>query len=273
MQTQIHNYNIEEGDYSYREFHIKKRNGKTRRICAPSPDLLRFQRHSLQALENLFKLKERELLGEEILHGFVKDRNIVTCARKHLNKAHTITMDISNCFDSITKDMLSTAGLSSLHPYYFHKNGSLAQGFATSPILANYYLIQPMKEVMEGIKIFDPTAVITVYADDIQISLSEQTYTIQNFFKDFVTKIFSRYGLTINPSKTRTHHAKYGNRRILGIMVGESELKPSRKLKGKIRAARYQKNGPSLGGLVTASRMYLPRALRDTSTTRVFSVR
>lgn len=259
MQT--YKFDIDSGDFSYREFHIKKRNGKTRRICAPSPDLLRAQRAALPVLENRFLTRELDEFGTaNIFHGFVKNRNIVTCALNHVNKAHTITLDISNCFDSITKEMLEQEGLT-VSPLYFHENGSLAQGFATSPILANYYLISPIRDVINTIRAYDDTAVITVYADDIQISISETNYEFQNLYKAIVTKIFKKYGLTINPSKTRTHHAKYGNRRILGIMVG-STISPSRKLKGKIRAARHQKNGPSLGGLVTASRMYLPKALR-----------
>ena len=260
MQT--YKFDIDSGDFYYREFHIKKRNGKTRRICAPSPDLLRAQRSDLPMLESQFLNREIAELGtdRQIFHGFVKNRNIVTCALNHVNKAHTITLDISNCFDSITIEMLEQEGLT-VSPLYFHENGSLAQGFATSPILANYYLISPIRDVIKTIRAYDDTAVITVYADDIQISISETSYEFQNLYKAIVTKIFKKYGLTINPSKTRTHHAKFGNRRILGIMVG-STISPSRKLKGKIRAARHQKNGPSLGGLVTASRMYLPKALR-----------
>ena len=73
------------------------------------------------------------------------------------------------------------------------------------------------------------------------------------------------YNLTINPKKTRIHHAKHGNRRILGIQVGEHAIYPNRKLKKKIRAARHQNNGPSLGGLVTASRLLLPKSLRPTT--------
>lgn len=274
LGMETHKYTTDKGDYFYREFHIKKRNGKTRRICAPSPDLLKVQRKALEYLENKFSLLESTHLGTQIFHGFVKNRNIVTCALQHLNKSHTITMDISNCFDSISRQMLRQVTNSTYSDLFFHKNFTLAQGFATSPILANIYLIYPIKEVIETVRLIDPTAIITVYADDIQISVSEMSYEYQNYIKSLVIKIFKKFNLTVNPSKTRTHHAKYGNRRILGIMVGTDRISPSRKLKGKIRAARFitktttdisqlKHSASSLGGLTTASKMLLPKALRN----------
>ena len=88
------------------------------------------------------------------------------------------------------------------------------------------------------------------------------SYDELNYVIKLATLTFAQHKLTINPAKTRIHHAKFGNRRILGIQVGETSLHPNRRLRKKIRAARHQRNGPSLGGLVTASRMLLPKALR-----------
>lgn len=245
-------------DYSYRTFFIKKKNGKQRRICAPSADLLAFQRKQLPSLVQAFLSKEKELFSYEVFHGFIPNRNTVTCALLHKYQAHTITLDISNCFDSITSEMLNG-------PYdikFFNStDNSLAQGFATSPILSAIYLCEPLKELQTLVNHIDSTAVVTCYADDVQISISEQSYDTLNRLITYATFIFKKYKLTINTNKTRIRHTKFGNRKILGIQVGES-LNPNRKLKKKIRAARFQKNGPSLGGLITASRMYLPRILR-----------
>lgn len=244
----------------YRQFFIKKKNGKHRRICAPSPALLAFQRSQLHSLAHLFTSRLMLVLEQgdrDIFHGFLKDRNIVTCAEKHIGFDHTICLDISNCFDSITSTMLNF----DLDSRLFHQEGSLAQGFATSPILANIYLINPVVALLTKIRQLAPEAVLTVYADDLHISLNNSSYQKLNFIIKLAIAEFAKHQLTINPRKTRIRHAKFGNRRILGIMVDDS-LKPSRKLKKKIRAARFQGNGPSLGGLVTASRMLYPRALR-----------
>ena len=244
----------------YRQFFIKKKNGRHRRICAPSPELLAFQRSELHSLSQFFSNRSTLIFGphdRDIFHGFLKDRNIVTCAEKHIGFDHTICLDISNCFDSITDTMLNM----DLDPRLFHQDGSLAQGFSTSPILANIYLLAPVSELLDTIRQVAPEVVVTVYADDLHISLNNASYQKLNLIIKLAIIEFAKYHLTINPRKTRIRHAKFGNRRILGIMVDDT-LKPSRKLKKKIRAARFQHNGPSLGGLVTCSRMLKPRALR-----------
>ena len=255
-------------DLSYREFYIKKKNGKKRRICAPSKDLLKAQRNLLPFFSTWFRDVEYSIFREEIFHGFVPNRNYVTAATKHLGFAHTISLDISNCFDSISPINI---------PSYYtalkqkvnenlaiitHEDGSLAQGFATSPILANIYLLEPVKELHDVLKSLYPEFSLTIYADDIQISIPPSSYTDMNSIVDLATVLFKAYGLTINKAKTRIHHAKYGNRRILGVQVGDTSISPNRRLKKKIRAARFQKNGPSLGGLVTASRLLLPKDRR-----------
>lgn len=244
----------------YRQFFIKKKNGRNRRICAPSPELLAYQRSRLEWLTQLFSSRCMLLFrpqDRDIFHGFLKDRNIVTCAEKHIGFDHTICLDISNCFDSITLSMLNL----DLDSRFFHQDGSLAQGFSSSPILANFYLTSPVCKLLAKIRQVAPEVVVTVYADDLHISLNNASYQKLNLIIKLAIIEFAKHHLTINPRKTRIRHAKFGNRRILGIMVDDT-LKPSRKLKKKIRAASFQHNGPSLGGLVTCSRMLKPRALR-----------
>lgn len=250
-------------DLSYRTFFIKKKNGKTRKICAPSADLLKLQRKQLNPLVIYFLEKEKEAFDSEIFHGFIPHRNIVTCANLHKNYDHTLTLDISNCFDSITKDMIETTGVKPLDIFFEKETNCLAQGFATSPILSALYLIKPLKELKTLVNHIDPEATITCYADDIQISMKSQSYDTLNRLVIYATYIFNTFNLTINPKKTRIRHSKFGNRKVLGIQVGADSLNPSRKLKKKIRAARFQKNGPSLGGLVTASKMMLPKSRRN----------
>lgn len=125
----IHQYTHPED--SYRQFSIAKKNKKSRRICAPSPTLLAKQRALLPGFESRFNALAATNL-ENTFHGFLKNRNIVTCAQLHKNYSNTITMDISNCFDSITREMLVTSYiLPYLPPECFHANGSLAQGLTT----------------------------------------------------------------------------------------------------------------------------------------------
>ena len=249
-------------DYSYRVFYIKKKNGKQRKICAPSPDLLKFQRKALNLLVDKFHTAESALFDYEVFHGFIPGRNIVTCAELHKGYSHTITLDISNCFDSITVAMLENAGYKFNPKFFETETQSLAQGFATSPIISAIYLCEPMAQLLKIVKHIDPKAMMTCYADDIQISLNNTSYNTMNRVITYATHIFNSFKLTINPNKTRIRHSKFGNRKVLGIQVGSDTLSPSRKLKKKIRAAQFQKNGPSLGGLITASKMMLPKSRR-----------
>ena len=255
---------------TYREFYITKKNGSKRRICAPDKELLAAQRSLLPSLELWFRAKSDTFLGpnNNVFHGFLKHHNCVTAANQHIGYAHTISLDISNCFDSIHLDRLVVRTSTDENTWSIttHKDGTLAQGFATSPILANIYLIEPIAKIQRFLKsMFGDNYSLTVYADDIQISVKQTTYQTLNLITAYATSIMKTYGLTINPKKTRIHHAKHGNRRILGIQVGEHTIYPNRKLKKKIRAARHQNNGPSLGGLVTASRLLLPKSLRPTT--------
>lgn len=250
-------------DFSYRIFHIQKKNGKTRRICAPSSDLLKLQRRFLPTLVSRFHDLESSLFTHEVFHGFIPGRNIVTCAELHKGFSHTITLDISNCFDSISSAMLESIGLT-LNPKFFEtQTQTLAQGFATSPILSAIYLCKPLHDLSKIVHHIDPKAIITCYADDIQISLTPTDYASMNRIITYTAHILKSHGLEINTRKTRIRHSSHGNRKVLGIQVGTDSLNPSRKLKKKIRAARFQKNGPSLGGLVTASLMMLPKSRRS----------
>ena len=58
MQTAntIHKYKGHTKTF-YRQFFIKKKNGRNRRICAPSPELLAYQRSQLQSLSHTFNSK------------------------------------------------------------------------------------------------------------------------------------------------------------------------------------------------------------------------
>lgn len=247
----------------FREFYIRKKNGKQRRICAPDAELLRYQRSILPSLTSLFLQREAAMFNDDVFHGFVRNRNCVTAALKHKGFAHTITLDISNCFDSIRFNAIPLDNTTIDSTLVTHTDGTLAQGFATSPILANLYLLDPIAEIRSYLSSQFLDYSLTVYADDIQISLPESTFETMDSIISTVTSIMSTYRLSINRSKTRIRHRKYGNRKVLGIQVGDSTLSPNRKLKKKIRAARHQRNHCSLGGLVTCSRMLLPKALRQ----------
>lgn len=248
---------------NYRDIEIKKKNGSIRKICAPDKELLKYQRGKLKYLEALYKRVAVDYGISEVAHGFIRGRNCVTAAKKHVGFNTTVIMDISNFFDSVYSRMLQQFDSSiASDPLLFHRNNYAGQGFATSPLIANIAILPAIKEITSVLSSTLRDYALTIYADDIQVSINkepEDDYTKEHFIENLVSAILSSNGFTLNAKKTRVRYANRGFRKILGINVGDSTIRASRNTMRKIRAARHQNNGSSLGGLTTWSKCYLPR--------------
>jgi RNA-directed DNA polymerase len=255
-----------ENKMTYREFLIPKRNKGTRKITAPDAELLAYQRSALPRIEALWADTAAEYGVEDVQYGFITGRNVVTAANNHIGYRASIGMDIADFFDSVTtehirpfsEDLANDTNL-------FHADGYCSQGFATSPMLANLALIPALQELDEYLHNnpeIDFATSMTVYADDVTVSANTEDMTKLVAIIEAVTTILANHGFTIKPTKTRIRFARYGYRRMLGIMVGDNNIKVPRKIKYRMRAAKFQGNHHSLGGLVTWSRLQLPKALR-----------
>lgn len=249
----------------YEEFNIPKKNGKFRQIVAPNPSLKAYQRSLLPRLESLY---QKLTSGSEIAytaHGFISNRNCVTAASQHIGFDYTRSIDISNFFNSVYRHHLAEYDQEIAEDdNLWHIEGYAAQGFATSPILANIASIPILMEIKEYlIKNYQKHA-FTIYADDIHFSINQRKdiWIHLKRIENKIVKIINSYGFEVHPHKTHTLQAKYGYRRILGINVGQDHLRATRKTMKRIRAAKHQGNYHSLGGLVTWSLNLLPRALR-----------
>lgn len=251
-------FNLPEG--SYKEYKIPKKGGKFRKIVAPSNELLRYQRRILPTLESYYKSQVHRTTIQDVAHGFIKNKNCVTAAKKHIGFQATIMMDISEFFDSVKKEMLPLAF--SNDENLFHLKGYAAQGFATSPMLANIAFIPAARQIHEALEDEYAEFMFTIYADDIQISVNSEDYEQLNETIEQVTAIIETSGFKVNAKKTRIKYAKFGFRRILGVNVGNTEVRATRRVMRKIRAAKFQGNGSSAGGLTTWSKCYLPKKLR-----------
>lgn len=260
-------------DLSYRDFLIPKKNGKPRKISAPSKELLQYQHNLMRGLY-AYHLKQEEFYEvKNIQHGFLKNRNCVTAAQQHIGFKYTIIMDLQNFFDSCLVGHFPKS--ITRYSHLFHKDGYCAQGFASSPILANIASLPMMKQIKDMLtelhneykltqEYSEPgvdTFAFTTYADDIQISTNCRPLisTIIHNVDSFAVN----NGFTINRNKTRVRTAIAGYRRILGINVGSDHIRATRKTMRKIRAADHQGNYHSKGGLTTWSRNLLPKLLRS----------
>ena len=240
---------------NYEEYLIPKKGGKFRKIVAPSSELLSYQRRILQTLNRDYIRLTTNTAIANTAHGFVKGRNCVTAAEQHVGFQSTIMMDISTFFDDVKLTHVPDYPDTNL----WHKDGYAAQGFATSPMLANLAFIPVLRSIHEFLDDYYGDFAFTIYADDIQISVNtEDLDELQNII-DAVTNNVEVRGFTINNKKTRIKYAKYGYRRILGVNVGDKEVRATRRTMRKLRAAIHQRNGPSTGGLTTWSKCYRPK--------------
>jgi len=259
-------------DLTYRDFLIPKKNGKPRRISAPSKDLLRYQRKLLPFLVKYHQKETKELNINHIQHGFIPNRNCVTAATMHIGFKYTICMDLSNFFDSCNNSMFPKE--ITKHNPLFHKEGHCAQGFATSPMLCNiastYFVYQLNKELKKlhnsgstnqesQLDDYNKYA-FTIYADDIQISTNNRF-----LIKEIVNLVdikAQQNAFSINKNKTRVRSSESGYRKILGINVGDNHIRATRHTMRRIRAADHQGNFHSCGGLTAWSRCFLPKYLQ-----------
>ena len=253
---------------AYKEYQIPKKAGGFRKITAPSPELLKYQRSKLKSLEEYFYSQVKRTPLANVVHGFLSKRNCVTGASLHVGYKATIMMDISNFFDTVHYTMLPTE---LYDPSLFHLKGYAAQGFATSPILCNIALLPALGQIHELLDDLFTDFALSIYADDIQISVNDDEHDVLNEVINNVYAILEYNGFSANTKKTRIKYAKYGYRRILGISVGDDHIRATRKVMRRIRAAKHNSQnqalgpderrsaGNSAGGLVTWSRCLLPK--------------
>ncbi len=258
---------------TYEEHTIRKKSGKIRKIVAPDAELKKYQRHELDTcFTPIFNKIAAENDLTQCFHGFVPRKNSVTAAAQHIGYKTTIMFDFANFFDTITYTHLEAGGITltlEQAKYCLHKDGYCAQGFPSSPMLANIAIIPFVKHMCAWLKLeTHDDFVFTIYADDIQISINSEDKRDWQQIRDRVYKQAIEHNLVINPSKTRVRFAKYGARRILGVNVTNDSVVATRKTNRKVRAVRHQVNtipdsgkGQVLGGLRTWQGCHYPKGI------------
>ena len=160
----------------YKTFHIKKKSGDVRVIDAPDAGLRFLQERLLPLLEEIYKPKKS-------IHGFVKQRSIITGANPHKRHRYVFNIDIENLFGSINFGRVR--GMLMAAPYKMpvdvatviaqiccHDN-RLPQGACTSPILANM-ICSKLDSALTAIA-RDSHCFYTRYADDITFSTAKSS--------------------------------------------------------------------------------------------------
>ena len=253
---------INQEDLSYRIAFIPKKGSGVRKIYIPSKDLKKKQRRLLRPYEKALN----DLLGDDLkdtMHGFRSYKNPCSGAFLHIGYSCTVMMDIKDFFDTCHRSVIQPQ-LPSVDNICFNPEGYLGQGFCTSPILANIALVPVLRRLKALLDLSIKDYKLTVYADDIQISLNpDEGFDKQNAVVKLTKMALEEFNFKMKDSKTRIRYAKHGFRRILGVNVGEDKLYPTRKLKRKMRAAKHQNNYRSYAGLSCWAKYSLPRTKEE----------
>lgn len=159
--------------YQYRQFEIEKRNGGSRTISSPNKKIKEIQKTIAEILLEIYKQKPS-------VHGFSKNRSIVTNAQQHLDKKHIFNIDIKDFFPSIhfgrVKNLFAKEPFSLPHAvatilaHICCLDNKLPQGAPTSPIITNLICIKLDTSLQKLAKKHNCT--YSRYADDISFSFT-----------------------------------------------------------------------------------------------------
>jgi RNA-directed DNA polymerase len=160
----------------YTQFTLRRRNGRTRSILAPS-DGLRFLQSQLNAvLQTIYEPKKSA-------HGFVRDRSILTNASSHAGQRHILNLDLESFFPTIhfgrvrgvflKEPFLLSEEIATWIAQLCCHEGLLPQGAPTSPVISNLVCRRLDTAIERLARRY--RCRYTRYADDITISTNAKT--------------------------------------------------------------------------------------------------
>lgn len=219
-------------DNHYKKFFLPKKTGGKRTIYAPSAPLKIIQKKLSQVFEAVYYVKAP-------VHGFVRDKSILTNAKRHLEsgrKKYILNVDLKNFFPTI--NMMRVENLLKSQPYNLPSfvaqiisrltcyMGFLPQGAPSSPIISNMICAKMdtrLRRLAQANK-----CIYTRYADDITISTDLSNFpsniAVYESFSHVTTagnellSAIEENGFKINEKKIRLQ-SKYKRQEITGLIV------------------------------------------------------
>ena len=221
----------------YYTFEIPKKSGGKRKIAAPKSELKKLQNW---VLHNILD----KIPHNEEVHGFVKQKSIVTNALPHLEKQTLVNVDLKDFFPSIhfkrVKGMFISFGYSEqlatifallttqaetkeaiidgVKYYIQTENRILPQGSPASPAISNciaYRLDNRLKGIAKRYGF-----VYTRYADDLTFSCTEENTKNTGALLHYVKKIITTEDFTVHPEKVHVM-PKSRQQKVTGIVVNK----------------------------------------------------
>ena len=227
--------NIQKDNEKYTKFDIPKKNGKYRTIFAPKKSLKLLQKKLNNILMLFYDVKKP-------VHGFVKNKSIITNANYHLNKRLVLNLDLENFFPTINKGRVF--GIFRNKPFEFSilvskilsniccLQNITPQGAPTSPIISNFVCRKLDNDLTQLAKAFHCS--YSRYADDITFSTNQKEFPKEiaeiiydedtKEIKHIIGNVLKRYiimnGFSINDKKTRIQY-KNNRQSVTGIIINE----------------------------------------------------
>jgi RNA-directed DNA polymerase len=226
-------------EVKYRTFDIPKRSGGTRTISAPVDQLMLLQRKLCDILQDCAaEIGSSEKWLDQMSHGFVRDRSIVTNARKHRGKRFVFNVDIDNFFGTINFGRVRGFFIKNKHfqladevatvlaQIACHKN-ALPQGSPCSPVISN--LIGQIIDVYLCRLAISGGCTYSRYVDDITFSTNKRAFPASIAEQDPSAPNIWRPGpgllgamkhadFALNAQKTRMQYAD-SRQEVTGLVV------------------------------------------------------
>jgi RNA-directed DNA polymerase len=211
----------------YRTFQIPKQSGGHRDISAPASALKILQAKLSRILQDIYSIKN-------VVHGFARDRSIVTNAKTHARSQYVLNIDPQDFFPSINFGRVR--GMLMAPPYLVPAEAAtvlaqlcchddqLPQGAPTSPVVSNMIcgrLDSSLKRLAKQHR-----CRYTRYADDITFSTTFTTFPSDIAFttasgvqlgNDFLQAIKAN-GFAVNTRKVRLQYTRQ-HQEVTGLTV------------------------------------------------------
>lgn len=215
----------------YHAFRIPKKDGTTREILAPDRELREIQRKLANVLEAIYMRRSRVCA-----YGFIRGKNNVENAKKHIKKHLVFNIDLKDFFSQIHFGRIK--GMLVNKPYCIKNeaavtiaqiaccNGLLPQGAPSSPIISNLILIPLDNALMRLAK--ETQCIYTRYADDITFSTNKSAFDKSIVYVDNgrvqigakLTAILEKHSFVVNNQKI-TLRAHVHRQEVTGITVNK----------------------------------------------------
>lgn len=191
-----------------------KKNGDSRTISSPNISIKILQRKVADVLIEMYGTKDG-------VHGYVRNRSIISNAKSHLRKKSLLNIDIKDFFPSINFGRIR--GLFLNYPFNFpeevatalarlcSKDNQLPSGAPASPIISNFIcwgLDSHLRKLC-----FQLGCTYTRYADDISISTNRENFPpalaiithdpYNAIVSEEISLLLMKNGFSLNPEKTR----------------------------------------------------------------------